>query len=157
MSRPHDDGPSDRQGYGPSVQGNECPIDLGGLAERTLGGADGLRQQPLVPLHDEQAPFPGDSLQFGDAGRRDLHLSYLNPGPNFDPEGAEALRHGDRALDGVSGLVEGREEPIAGGIHLPPVVTSELPTDHSVVPGHELTPGPVTEFRSSLRRARRCR
>src|SRR5207237_8960638 len=75
-----------------------------------------------------------------DLGTDDLDLAHVDPRSDLD---AEALDVADDLLgapDGLGRLVERGEEPVAGGVDLPPAVLLETATDERVVGVDDLVP-----------------
>ena len=77
----------------------------------------------------------------------------MDPRPDLD---AEALDVADDLLgapDGLGRLVERGEEPVAGGVDLPPAVLLETATDERVVGVDDLVPPLVADLGGALGRA----
>src|SRR5262249_34969786 len=64
-----------------------------------------------------------------------LALTRVQPGPDLDPERADAVADGARAADGSRRSVEGRKEAIADRLHLAPAEPHEFAADEGVVAG----------------------
>src|SRR6185503_1857614 len=60
---------------------------------------------------------------------RDLDLAGVDPGPDLHPDSTDRLDRRDRATDRPGRSVEGREEPVAGRVHLPSAPAIELASD----------------------------
>ena len=61
-----------------------------------------------------------------------LDLAHVHAGARLDPEAADTVRDGLRAPDGLGGLVERGEEPVARGVDLSTPVALQLPADQDV-------------------------
>ena len=144
---------------GVQVDRSGDPLELldPGVVEGDLGAghqvANRARDEDLPGLglgHDPGADVDGDPPELV---AHDLDLAHVDPGPDVDPGGTEPVDHFDGAFDGLGRLIERGEEPIAGGVDLPPTVPLQRAADDPVVGGQQLPPRPVAQFLGPLRRA----
>ena len=82
-----------------------------------------------------------------------LDLSRVKPDPIFKAEGPHRLRDGRCAADGPCRSVEGRQEAVAEGFHLPAAETYELPAHGSMVSVQETAPTLIPQLLRTSGRA----
>ena len=77
----------------------------------------------------------------------------MEPRPDLDTEVAHHLLGRQRAMDRAGGAVKGRQEAVAHGLHLAPVVTIQLTAHECVVALDHAAPAPVAQLGGALGRA----
>ncbi len=76
----------------------------------------------------------------------------MHAGADLEPEHPDGAHDLDRASGGRRGPLEGREEPVAGGAHLPPAMPREHRPNRVVVSLQRSLPRDVTELGRSIGR-----
>ena len=66
---------------------------------------------------------------------KELRLSHVETGSDIDPQFPDRVGHPAGTADGIGRAREGREEPVARGIQLPPFEPFQLAAHDRVVPG----------------------
>ena len=80
------------------------------------------------------------------AAVEELALAGVETGPDLEPERPHGAPDRGRAADRTRRPVEGREEAVAGHVHLVPAEARELMPDAGVMRVEELAPAPVAEL-----------
>ena len=113
-----------------------------GARHQHLAGA-GLRHHAGTDVDRDPADLRPDHLD----------LAHVDAGPHLDAEALNVANHRLGAPDGLGGLVERGEEPIAGRVDLPPLEPLELPPHQRVVRARDLPPPLVTDLHCLVGRA----
>src|SRR5262249_48166693 len=120
-------------------------------------GADGevlhgSRDEDFAWLSEGAHPSTDVHRHSGDVAVLELALPRVQSGTHINAERLDAVANRAGALDRTGRTVEGREEPVPKGLHLPAAEALELAPCDPVVARSELAPPPVTEIRGAPRR-----
>jgi hypothetical protein len=86
-------------------------------------------------------------------GARDLDLTRMQAGADFESGSADRGDDREGAADGARRAIERREQTIAHEIDQPSPVSLELPSCDRVMRVEETAPGAISHFGGALRRA----
>jgi hypothetical protein len=107
--------------------------------------ADGLRDEHLARSGMRRDPGADVDGEPGDLALVELALADVDSDPRFEAERSDAVDDRLRRPDRACRAVEGREEPVAGGVALVAAEPGELPADDRVVAGEQVAPGAVAD------------
>src|SRR5207253_6803113 len=113
----------------------------------------GARDQNLTWPREGGHPSADVYSDATDVVAGELDLARMHPRPDLQAERQHGLGDGLRAPDGPSRPVEGGEEPIAGGVDLPPSEPFDQGTNSLVMGIEQFSPAAIPQRGRLLRRA----
>src|SRR5580700_8683471 len=84
-----------------------------------------------------------------DVGAADLHLPRMNPNSHGEVEPSHGLAHCERATNRLRRAVEGRQDPVACGLHQSAAKALDLAARKPLVAIQQLTPPFITHVAST--------